>query len=118
MQSVVFLEKPSEEFAQKEAIKNFRTNVQFCGTDMRVIMLTSTFPGEGKSNTSLNLARSIAELGKRTIYVDCDLRKSVVLNKFSADSKIYGLTHFLTGMQSLENCICETDVKNLHILWH
>ena len=63
MQVVEFLEKPSEEFAQREAIKNFRTNVQFCGADMRVIMLTSTFPGEGKSNTSMNLARSIAELG-------------------------------------------------------
>lgn len=117
MQSVTFLEKPSEEFAQREAIKNFRTNVQFCGADVRVIMLTSTFPSEGKSSTSMSLARSFAELGKRTIYVDCDLRKSVVISKFSADSKVFGLTHFLTGMQSLENCICETDVKNLHVLF-
>lgn len=100
-----------------EAMKKLRMNIQFCGSDVQVVMLTSTFPGEGKSTTSLELARSFAELGKKTIYVDCDLRKSVTLSKFASESRIFGLAHFLTGMQPLENCICETDLKNFYVLF-
>ena len=117
MQTVEFIERTPDTFQKKEAMKNLRTNIQFCGSDNRVIMLTSTFPGEGKSSTSMELARSFAELGKRTIFIDGDLRKSVMISKFTTEGRIYGLTHFLTGMQSLENCICETDVRNLHILF-
>lgn len=117
MQSVNFSGRNSENFSKTEAIKNLRTNIQFCGADIHVIMLTSTFPGEGKSTTSMDLARSFAELGKKTIFVDCDLRKSVTLSHFVSDTKVFGLTHFLTGMQTLEACICETDVRNLHVLF-
>jgi capsular exopolysaccharide synthesis family protein len=117
MQKVEFIKSSSDTFQKTEAIKNLRTNLQFCGADIRVIMLTSTFPGEGKSSTSIELAKSFAELGKRTVFVDCDLRKSVSLSWFTSDERLYGLTHFLSGMQNLENCICETDVPNLHILF-
>lgn len=117
MQQVTFINKSNGNFSKIEALKNLRTNIQFCGADVRVVMLTSTFPGEGKSTTALELAKSFAELGKRTVFLDCDLRKSVTLSKFSAEGRIFGLTHFLTGMQTLENCICETDIRNLHILF-
>ena len=67
----------------QEAMKSLRTNIQFCGSDKKVIMLTSCISGEGKSETSLRLAMSLAELNRRVILVDTDLRKSVLLSKIS-----------------------------------
>ena len=67
----------------QEAMKSLRTNIQFCGADKKVIMLTSCISGEGKSETSLRLAMSLAELNRRVILVDTDLRRSVLLSKIS-----------------------------------
>ena len=101
----------------QEAFKTLRTNIQFCGTDKKVIMLTSCISGEGKSDTSLRIAMSLAELGKRVILVDTDLRKSVLVNKLmrSRDESL-GLTHFLTGQASLRDVVCTTNVPNFHII--
>ena len=49
------------DFKTKEAYKTLRTNVQFCGNDVKIISLTSCVPNEGKSMVSFNLAISIAE---------------------------------------------------------
>ncbi len=118
MQYVEYINKTElSDFFATEAFKNLRTNIQFSGNNIRTIMLTSNLPNEGKSTCSYHLAKSFAELGKRALLIDCDLRKSVTLGKFRAEDRVYGLTHFLTGMQTLDQCICETDVKNLHILF-
>ena len=62
------------DYRANEAYKNLRTNIQLCGSDIKVIMLTSTTPGEGKSTVSFNLAVSLAEAGKKVIFIDADLR--------------------------------------------
>lgn len=102
----------------QEAMKSLRTNIQFCGSDKKVIMLTSCISGEGKSETSLRLAMSLAELNRRVILVDTDLRKSVLLSKisYSHDSATLGLTHFLTGQASLRDVVCTTNVPNFHMI--
>ena len=63
------------DYRANEAYKNLRTNIQLCGSDVKVIMFTSTTPGEGKSTVSFNLAVSLAEAGKKVIFIDADLRK-------------------------------------------
>ena len=102
----------------QEAMKSLRTNIQFCGADKKVIMLTSCISGEGKSETSLRLAMSLAELNRRVILVDTDLRRSVLLSKisYSHDGETLGLTHFLTGQASLRDVVCTTNVPNFHMI--
>lgn len=117
MQQIKFITNTALDFQTTEAYKNLRTNIQFCGQDIKVVLVTSTFPNDGKTTTAMRLAMSFAEMGKSTILLDCDLRKSELLSGFTSEQRVYGLTHFLTGMQTLDNCISETDVKNLHILF-
>ena len=85
-----------------EAYKTLRTNIQLCGSDMKVIMFTSSTPNEGKSSVSFNLAVSLAESGKKVIFIDADLRKSVLVGRYKINKAIKGLTHFLSGMNKFE----------------
>ena len=61
-----------------ESYRRLRTNIQFSRPDKQVktILVTSSGPGEGKSVTSMNLALTLAQTGKRTVYVDADLRRA------------------------------------------
>ena len=60
-----------------EAIKSVRTNLQFSSVNkkMKIILVTSPDPGDGKSVTSANLAIAYAQDGKNVLIIDCDLRK-------------------------------------------
>ena len=84
-------------YAVKEEMKMLRTNLTFCGEDKKVILLTSVMSDEGKSECSVNLCRSLAELGMTVLLVDCDLRKSVLLYKTEEGRAKWGLAHFLAG---------------------
>ena len=61
-----------------EEMKVLRTNIQFSGSDTKVIVMTSCIGGEGKSTTSLNLAIALADLHKKVVLIDADLRKSIM----------------------------------------
>ena len=62
-------------YAVREELKTLRTNIQFCGDDKRVILVTSCLAGEGKSTTTQELAQTLSEIDKRVLYIDADLRK-------------------------------------------
>ena len=98
----VNLDKISDlDFKTKEAYKTLRTNVQFCGDDVKVISITSCVPNEGKSMVSFNLAVSIAETGKKVLFIDADLRKSVLIGRYKINKAIKGLTQYLSGVEEL-----------------
>ena len=61
-----------------ESYKQLRTNLMFCGDDIKSIMFTSTQPNEGKSEVSFFVACSLAESGKRVLLMDADIRKSAI----------------------------------------
>ncbi|MEG0155130.1 MAG: polysaccharide biosynthesis tyrosine autokinase [Lachnospiraceae bacterium] len=107
----------SLDFKSDEAYKTVRTNISFCGKDVKVIGLTSCQPGEGKSGVCVNLAMSMAESGKRVLILDGDLRKSVLAGKYSVNGSIKGFSHFLSGQATMQDVLCATDVKNLHIIF-
>ena len=100
-----------------EAYKRLRTNIQFCGNDVKVIALTSTVSNEGKSSVSFNLAASIAELGKKVIFLDTDLRKSVLVGRYKINKAVKGLTHYLSGVNQFDEVVYATNVDNLHVVF-
>lgn len=100
-----------------EAYKRLRTNIQFCGSDVKVIALTSTIPYEGKSSVSFNLAASIAESGKKVIFIDADLRKSVLVGRYKINKAVKGLTHYLSGVNPFDEVVYSTNVDNLNVVF-
>ena len=100
-----------------EAYKRLRTNVQLCGSDIKVIAITSNIPNEGKSSVAFNLAISMAEAGKKVMFMDCDLRKSVLIGRYKIKDAIKGLTHYLSGLNEYDEVACETNVPNLHVVF-
>lgn len=105
------------DYRANEAYKNLRTNIQLCGSDVKVIMLTSTTPGEGKSTVSFNLAVSLAEAGKKVIFIDADLRKSVLVGRYKINTSVKGLTHFLSGINKFEEVMYATNVENFNVVF-
>lgn len=101
----------------EEAYKNLRTNIQLCGSENTVILFTSCSPNEGKSSVSFNLARSMAEAGKKVLFVDADLRKSVLVGRYRVAGEINGLTHYLSGQCKLDEIIYSTDIERLHMIF-
>lgn len=100
-----------------EAYKALRTNIQFCGSDIRMICLTSCLPNEGKSSVSFNLAKSFAESGKRTVYVDADLRRSSTIGRYKPDQGVLGLTHYLSGQNMLADILYASNIPDMDIIF-
>lgn len=105
------------DYRTSEAYKTLRTNIEFCGKDVKVIALTSCTPGEGKSSVSVQLAASLAEAGKKVMFIDADLRKSVLLGKLRIHQNVKGLVHLLSGQAQLADVICMTDIPSLHMIF-
>lgn len=94
-------------FTALESYKLLRTKLQFSfaeGDGCRVIGVTSALSGEGKSLTSINLAYSLSELGKRVILIDADMRRPTLAKKLSIKSEP-GLSSCLTGQRDLNNLL-------------
>jgi capsular exopolysaccharide synthesis family protein len=111
------IERKELDYRANEAYKTLRTNIQFCGDDIKVLTFTSCTPNEGKSSVSFNLAVSFAEVGKRVILVDADLRKSVLVGRYKVGEVDQGLTHYLSGQAELEEVKRYTDIDNMDIIF-
>lgn len=116
---------PTLEIAQKklEFIKKaeeyynaLSTNIQLSGDKLKVISVTSVNPGEGKTTTSVNIARSFARTGYKTLLIDGDTRNSVISGVFKSREKITGLTEFLSGTADLSHGLCDTNIENLFVI--
>lgn len=106
-----------KDYQYEEAMKTLRTNIQFSGSGLKVIMLTSTMPDEGKSETSSQLAISMAQTEGRVLFIDADIRKSVLVSRFGFGQQIYGLTQYLTGQKLLGDILYHTNLPNLDIIF-
>ena len=115
MQKLV-INKREMPYDVNEAMKLLRTNLQFCGKDKKVIMITSTLADEGKSTVSMNLCRSLAQLGSRVVLLDADMRKSVLADRFTKERNLPGLSHLLSGRNGMEDVLMETDMDNFHMI--
>ncbi len=103
-----------------EAYRSLRTSLMYTkessNADCKVILVSSSGPGEGKTTTISNLAITYANLGKKTLLIDGDLRKSVAHKVFNLN-RSPGVTSYLSGMNDdIDKIINKTDIDNLSIL--
>lgn len=108
--------KPDMTFAESESYKKLRSNILFSGKDIKIISVTSAVSNEGKSDVSFNLASSLAELGKKTLYIDADMRNSVFLERHRLRHDIVGLAHYLVGEKTLGDITIKTTTQNLSLI--
>ena len=104
------------DFVSNEAYKTLRTNITFCGEDVRVIAVTSSTPNEGKTNVTFNLARAFAEDNKRILFIDADIRKSVLEARLGAYQEVKGLSHYLTGKAELKDIVYGTNIDHMDFI--
>ena len=102
-----------------ETFRNVRTNLQFMlENDQKVILVTSTISGEGKSFVSSNLSISLSLLGKKVVIVGLDIRKPGLNKVFNISRKEQGITQYLSNPEkNLMDFVQVSDVsKSLYIL--
>lgn len=108
---------PKLPFGMTEALNQLRVNLGFCGENIRTIMITSTVPNEGKSFIAMGLWRMMANLGLRTLFIDCDLRNSELRSKYGIKgSGLAGLAYYLSGKAELQDVIYETNIPNGYMI--
>ena len=97
MQEVTLHLEQNTDFHTKEAFKTLRSNVEFCGSDVRVVAVTSCTPHEGKTSVAMEMAKAFAEAGNKTLLIDADMRKSVLVGRYKTGEVKYGMSHCLVG---------------------
>jgi protein-tyrosine kinase len=100
-----------------EAFRVLRTNLQFSSIDkqLKIISVTSSDPGEGKTTITSNLAASMASTGSKVLLIDADLRKPRMQKVFLLEN-YKGLSNLLAENLSLESVVNHTGMENLHII--
>ncbi len=112
-----YLVANSSKSALAESFRSVRVNLQylFLDTSKKIIGVTSSQQAEGKTFCATNLAVVIAQSGKKTLLIDCDLRKPRVHTRFNVDNE-KGLATYLTGMHDWEEVVSPTDTDNLYLV--
>ncbi len=107
-------------YSVEEALNRLQINFGFCGADNKKVIITSSTPDEGKSFVAVNLWRLLAESGKKVVFVDGDIRKSVLRNRYQIQGDGHdvsqGLTYYLSGQAEIEDVIYATNVKNGYMI--
>lgn len=117
MQKIEITSLPELDYHGKEAYKTLRSNLQFTGENVKTVAITSCTPGDGKSSVSLRLAVSLTEIGKKVLFIDADLRRSVIMGRHHiVAKKNRGLTHYLSGQNALAEVLCATNVDGLTMI--
>jgi capsular exopolysaccharide synthesis family protein len=98
------VERPLSAFS--EAFRNLRTSIVYSRVDktVRVIAVTSSLPGEGKTTTAFCLGRAMAMSGSRTVVVDCDVRRRNI-NRLLGQEPAVGLMEVLAGKATLDQAL-------------
>lgn len=111
---VIINNMPVLPYAIEEAMNRLRINISFQGSKIRKVLIISTLPDEGKSFVSMQLWRQMAEAETKSILVDMDLRKSVMVKKYQIqpedEAGLLGTSFYLANDIGLEECVVSTDI--------
>ncbi len=109
---------PQSNFFVREAYKTLRTNISFAltGEDKcKIVVVTSSVQGEGKSTTSLNLAISYAMTDRKVLVIDCDLRRPKLARLLKINSKV-GLSNLIMDPSLLDKAILHTQLEGVDVI--
>lgn len=114
--SIHVLKNPKSIFA--ESIRGIRTNINFIlkGNKQKIICVTSSVSGEGKTFCTINLAASLTLLGHKVLIVGCDLRRPKIHLSFKNISNEIGLTTYLIDKHTIEEVTQTTEYENLYVV--
>jgi capsular exopolysaccharide synthesis family protein len=103
--------------AISESLRTIRTNIQYLSSDkkQKVICISSSVSGEGKSFFSMNLSSILASTNNKTILIGADLRKPKIFDDFSLSNDT-GLSSYLIGVSTLKEVTQKTEDENLDII--
>lgn len=116
MEKITIGEELNLTYQEKESFRTLRTNIEFTGVENRVIAVTSVAPGDGKTTVAYHLASAFAESGHRTLLIDADLRKSVLIHRLGIREAVKGLSYYLAGQEKMGDVIYSTNKKDLFIM--
>lgn len=110
-----FFDEDANKFS--ESVRTLRTSFVLTQLDKasKVVEITSTVPGEGKTTTATNLAFSLAQVEK-TILIDADMRKPSICKRFNIPLYHAGLTNLITGTEQFADCIYHDDKSGLTVM--
>lgn len=102
---------------QAEAFRKLRTNLQFInvGHDIRVVVVTSSVTGEGKSSTCANLGLAMAATGRRVLVIEADLRRPMLSEYFGLERSA-GLSHVIAGRAEADDVVQPWGRSGLFVL--
>lgn len=100
-----------------EAFRSIRTNLQFITNEdeSKIMAITSTISGEGKTFNAINLAGVIAFSGKKVVIIDLDMRKPKIHLGFNVENN-HGISTLLIGKDKPEDCIVHSNLTNLDFI--
>ncbi len=100
-----------------ESFRSIRTNLQFLPQteSSRVITVTSSVSGEGKTTIAAKMAEVIGQTDKKVVVLDLDMRKASVHKEFDVDN-VLGLSNYLTGQKTLNEVIANTEQQNVDLI--
>lgn len=104
-------------FSAAESIYQLRTAILYSSKDVKMIAVTSPFENQGKSFISFHLAYSLAQVGKRVLLVDTDMRKSVLQRRMGIDGVKLGLSEYLSGNAEVDQVIYDVGIPHMHVLF-
>ncbi len=113
---LITLDSPKSPIA--EAYRSLRTTLLYSSTksEVKSLIVSSAGPGDGKTTTVANLAITLANMGKKTILIDTDLRRPVVNKVFNID-KSPGVTDYLAGyIDDFSKVIVKSSIENLYVV--
>ncbi len=107
----------SDVFAVEESYRILRTNLIYAKhvTGTPVYGVVSAYANEGKSLSSANIAIAFAQIGRKTVIVDCDLRRATQAFLFGIEEGSHGIAEYLAGIDE-EPAVMETGIENLSLL--
>lgn len=116
-QKVIMKDPKKTDYFYEEAMKTLRTNIQFSSKDVKLIMFTSCYPNEGKSDLAFSISREMGKAGKRVLLLDGDIRRSIYVKRYGVNQKVNGLSQYLSGQMDKELLVYQTNFQNMDIIF-
>ena len=118
METLKHVLSDKSDFVKIETFKSVRTNILFSmpkSDKGRIVTITSSAPGEGKTTTSINLAITFAQMGAKVLLIDCDMRKARI-HRYLQIERLEGITNVLCGFTDFESAVKKNVRENLDVL--